>query len=137
MFDYTWLDEIPAADGVFIIAGGLFYYFKEEQIRALIAKIAERFPQGEIFFDAQSKTAVKISNRMVRKTGNKGSEMYFFVNEPEKLKDWSPKIREVESVQFFGDLWKDKRFKLSTRISMLTFDKLKMGYIIGIKWNEK
>jgi O-methyltransferase involved in polyketide biosynthesis len=42
--------------------------------------------------------------RMVRKTGNKGSEMHFYVNDAQKLKDWSPKIRKVESVPFFEGL---------------------------------
>jgi O-methyltransferase involved in polyketide biosynthesis len=68
MFDYAWLDEVESADGtVFILAGGLFYYFEESRLRDLVARIAEHFPRGELFFDAQSKTAVKISNRMVRK----------------------------------------------------------------------
>jgi O-methyltransferase involved in polyketide biosynthesis len=136
MFDYSWLDEIKtsAADGVFILAGGLFYYFKEERIRELVSRLAEHFPKGEIFFDAQSKTAAKISNRMVKKTGNKGSDIYFFVNDPQKLREWSPKIQKIESVPFFGEFCKDKRFKLSTKINMLGFDKLKMGYIISIQW---
>jgi O-methyltransferase involved in polyketide biosynthesis len=135
MFDYTWLDEVETVDGnVFILAGGLFYYFQETQVRELIARVAEHFPHGEIFFDAQSRTAVKISNRMVRKTGNKSAEMYFFVNDAQKLKDCSPGIRKVESVSFFRDLRKEKRFKLSTRINMWGLDKMKMGSLISIRW---
>jgi O-methyltransferase involved in polyketide biosynthesis len=138
MFDYTWLDEVKTTDGtVFILAGGLFYYFEESQLKELFARIAEHFPQGELFFDAQSKTAVKISNRMVRKTGNKGSEMYFYVNDVQKLKDWSPKIRKVESVPFFGDLRKEKRFKLSSRINMWGLDKLRMGFLVSIQWGAE
>jgi O-methyltransferase involved in polyketide biosynthesis len=135
MFDYTWLNEVETADStVFILAGGLFYYFEESRLRELIARIVECFPHGELFFDAQSKTAVKISNRMVRKTGNKGSEMYFYVNDAQKLKDWSPKIRKVESVPFFGDLRKETRFKLSSRINMWGLDKLKMGFLVSVQW---
>jgi O-methyltransferase involved in polyketide biosynthesis len=135
MFDYTWLDEVETADGsVFILAGGLFYYFEETQVRELIARVAEHFPRGEIFFDAQSKTAVKISNRMVRKAGNKGSEMKFWVKDAQKLKYWSPKISKVESVPFFGALWKEKRFKLSSKLNMWGLDKLKMGLLISVQW---
>jgi O-methyltransferase involved in polyketide biosynthesis len=36
MFDYTWLDEIKTADSVFILAGGLFYYFEETGRRKAI-----------------------------------------------------------------------------------------------------
>jgi O-methyltransferase involved in polyketide biosynthesis len=136
MFDYAWLDEVKAdADGgVFILAGGLFYYFREEQVRELVARVAEHFPRGELFFDAQSKTAIKVSNRMVHKTGNKGSQMYFYVNDPQKLKSWSPRIRKVESVAFFGDLLKEKRFKFSTKAMMWGLEKLNMGSLISVAW---
>jgi O-methyltransferase involved in polyketide biosynthesis len=136
MFDYAWLDEVETAgDGsVFIFAGGLFYYFREAQLQELFAQIAEHFPRGELFFDAQSKAALKVSNRLVRKTGNKGSEMFFYVNNAQKLKDWSPRIRKVETVRFFGDALKGTRLKLSTRINMWGFDKLKMGYLVSVRW---
>jgi O-methyltransferase involved in polyketide biosynthesis len=49
MFDYTWLNEVETA-GVFILAGGLFYYFEESRLRELITRIAEHFPRGELFF---------------------------------------------------------------------------------------
>ncbi|MDR2782251.1 MAG: class I SAM-dependent methyltransferase [Treponema sp.] len=135
MFDYTWLDDVETVDGsICIIAGGLFYYFEETQVRELICRAAEHFKTGEIAFDAQSKTAVKISNRMVRKTGNKGSEMHFYVNDVQKLKDWSPKIRKVENIPFFGDLRKEKRFKPSSRILMWGLYKLKMGFLVSVQW---
>jgi hypothetical protein len=70
----------------------------------------------------------------VRKTGNRGSEMHFYVNDAQKLKTWSPKIRKVESVLFFGDLLKDRRFKLSTRMAMRGLEALKMGELISLKW---
>jgi O-methyltransferase involved in polyketide biosynthesis len=137
MLDYTWLDEVTSADGsVFILAGGLFYYFEETEVRELVCKVVEHFPSGEVFFDAQSKTAVSISNRMVRKAGNKGSEMKFWVNDPQRLRDWSTKIRTVESVPFFGDMRKQNRgrYKLSTKLNIWGFDALKMGSLISLKW---
>jgi O-methyltransferase involved in polyketide biosynthesis len=138
MFDYTWLDEVKSADGsVFVLAGGLFYFFEEEQVREVICRIAEHFRAGEVFFDAQSKMAVKVSNRMVRRSGNEGAEMKFWVKDAQKLKDWSPKIRKVESVLFFGDLRKDKRFKASTKIAVWGLEALKMGELISIRWWDK
>jgi hypothetical protein len=60
--------------------------------------------------------------------------MFFYVNNVQKLKDWSPRICKVESVPFFGDLRKEKRFKLSSRINMWGLDKLKMGFLVSIQW---
>ncbi|MDR1070256.1 MAG: class I SAM-dependent methyltransferase [Gracilibacteraceae bacterium] len=138
MFDYTWLGEVETADGsVFILAGGLFYYFEEKQVRELICHVAEHFPTGEIFFDAQSKTAVKISNRMVRKAGNKGSEMKFWVKDAQKLKAWSPRVTAAQSVPFFGEARKQRRVKLSTKVNMWAFGALKMGQLISIQWGAE
>jgi O-methyltransferase involved in polyketide biosynthesis len=137
MLDYAWFDDIKTSDGsVFVLAGGLFYYFDEAQVRELICRMAERFPSGEVFFDAQSKTAVKVSNRIVRKTGNKGSEMYFYVNDPQKLKSWSPKISGVESVSFLSEAWRGIRVKLSTRVMMWGLEKFKMGFLVSIRWGD-
>ncbi|MDR1062214.1 MAG: class I SAM-dependent methyltransferase [Clostridiales bacterium] len=135
MFDYAWLDEVKTDDGsAFILAGGLFYFFEERQVRELVCRMAEHFRSGEVFFDAQSKTAAKISNRMVRKSGNKGSEMKFWVKDAQKLKDWSPRGIAVESVPFFGETRKEVRVKLSTRVNMWGFDTLKMGQLISVRW---
>jgi O-methyltransferase involved in polyketide biosynthesis len=138
MFEYAWLDEVEAADGaVFIIAGGLFYYFEESQLRELFSRVAGHFPRGELVFDAQSRMAVRISNRMVRRTGNKGSEMLFYIDDAQKLKNWSPKIRAVESVPLFSGLQKRTRFKLSTRLNMWGLDNLKMGFIVSVRWGAE
>jgi O-methyltransferase involved in polyketide biosynthesis len=141
MFDYTWLDDIKsangmAADSVFVLAGGLFYYFEEAQVREVICRIVEHFQSGEVFFDAQSKTAVAISNRMVRKAGNKGSEMKFWVKDAQNLKAWSPAIRAVESVPFFGEVKKEKRFKLSSKVYMRMGEALNMAQLISVQWER-
>ena len=41
-------------------AAGVFYYFRTEQVRALCAAMAERFPGGRLVFDAAGPTAVKL-----------------------------------------------------------------------------
>jgi ferredoxin len=42
----------------------------------------------------------------------------------------------VESIPFFGDLQKEKRFKLSSRINMWGLDKLKMGFLASVQWGS-
>jgi O-methyltransferase involved in polyketide biosynthesis len=122
---------------VFVLAGGLFYYFEETQVREVICRMAEHFQTGEVFFDAQSKMAVKISNRMVRKAGNKGSEMKFWVKDAQKLKAWSSKIRIVESVPFFGEAKNERRFKLSSKMYMRMGEALNMAQLISVQWGAE
>jgi O-methyltransferase involved in polyketide biosynthesis len=119
---------------VLILASGVFYYFEEKEVRELVCRIIDHFPTGEIFFDAQSKMAVKISNHLVRKAGNKGSQMKFWVNAPARLKGWSAKIHTAKSIPFFGEIRKANHYKLSTKLNMWGYDTLKMGYLISIKW---
>lgn len=103
LFDTTWFDQVSfqPQEGIFFICGGVFYYFKEEQLKEIFKAMAQRFPGGELYFDAESKGTVKKSNRMVRKTGNKGAMMYFSVNNAKKLDSWSTVIHLISCEKYF------------------------------------
>lgn len=49
--DPSWLDAVPAEPPPFLSAAGLLMYFAESDVRALLGRIAERFPGAELFFD--------------------------------------------------------------------------------------
>ncbi|RMB04580.1 class I SAM-dependent methyltransferase [Eilatimonas milleporae] len=49
--DPAWMDAVPDDAPLFISASGLLMYFEEDQVRALLTRIARRFPGAEIFFD--------------------------------------------------------------------------------------
>ena len=91
---HEWMDAIPAdpADGTILFAAGVFYYFTAQQVRRLVAAMAERFPAGRLVFDAAGKTAV----RLMRKTWIKQARIkevgaYFSVkNAKAELEPWSP-----------------------------------------------
>ncbi|SHO53979.1 class I SAM-dependent methyltransferase [Anaerocolumna xylanovorans] len=103
LFDTSWFDQVSfnPQDGIFFISGGVFYYFKEEQLQEIFCSMAKRFPGGELYFDAESRQTVKKSNRMVQKTGNKGAIMYFCVNNAKELENWSPLIHLVSCEKYF------------------------------------
>ncbi|MFF3005565.1 class I SAM-dependent methyltransferase [Kitasatospora sp. NPDC057940] len=50
--DPRWMDEVDPARGVMICAEGLLMYLRPEEVRALIAACAERFPGGSMVLDA-------------------------------------------------------------------------------------
>lgn len=50
--DRSWMDHVDASNGVFITAEGLFMYLQPDEVRALIADCAERFPGGQLIFDS-------------------------------------------------------------------------------------
>ena len=55
LLDPSWCGDIKdTEDGVFMIAGGLFYYFEEAQVKQFFSMLADNFPGGEIVFDVES-----------------------------------------------------------------------------------
>ena len=49
--DFSWMDRVPADDGVFITAEGLLMYLQPDEALGLIAACAKRFPGGRMMFD--------------------------------------------------------------------------------------
>ena len=97
-FDFSWIDEIETAagDGVFIISGGVIMFFEEDKVRQLISGLAEKLPGGGICFDGESTSAVKRSNKIVEKTGNKGALVKFAVNNIDRtFAGWSDRFLEI------------------------------------------
>ena len=50
--DHAWIAEVHPADGVLVVAQGLFMYLRPPEVRDLIASCAEHFPGGGLVFDA-------------------------------------------------------------------------------------
>ncbi|MDR0579798.1 MAG: class I SAM-dependent methyltransferase [Campylobacteraceae bacterium] len=139
VFDYTWFKDIcfDAKDGILFIAGGVFFFFAEDKIKELLITLAENFPNGELYFDGQTKMALKISNKMVKKTGNKEALMYFYINNPKIFASWSPLLYLKSTEPYFKNIKRDKRWKISTKINMIFCDLLKMVSFYHIKFKDK
>jgi O-methyltransferase involved in polyketide biosynthesis len=138
VFDYSWFKDIRfnMKDGILFVAGGVFYYFMKNKVRELFIKLAENFPGGELYFDGETKTAVKVSNRMVKKSGNNEAIMYFYINDPRIFTSWSP-LLHLKSVEAgFKNIKRDKRWKASTRMNMTFCDLFKMIGFYHIKFNR-
>jgi O-methyltransferase involved in polyketide biosynthesis len=138
VFDYSWFKDIRfnMKDGILFVAGGVFYYFMENKVRELFIKLAENFPGGELYFDGETKTAVKVSNKMVKKSGNDGAIMYFYINNPRIFSLWSPLLHLKSVDSCFKNIKKDKRWKISTRMNMAFIDLFRMVGFYHIKFNS-
>lgn len=69
--DLGWLGEVPADRPTLVAAEGLTMYLDPEEGRALLRALVERFPSGEMIFDAFSRGAIAIQkiNTPVRRSG--------------------------------------------------------------------
>ncbi|HXY87615.1 MAG TPA: class I SAM-dependent methyltransferase [Candidatus Acidoferrales bacterium] len=53
LLDPGWFKDVTyTEDGVFMIAGGVLHSLKESQVRQFFSMLADKFPGGEIVFDA-------------------------------------------------------------------------------------
>lgn len=136
-FDQSWFDDIEfnRGNGILFVSGGVFYYFRPEELQAIFNAMACRFPGGEVFFDAESKQAVKFSNRMVEKTGNKGSQMYFYVNNSRQLEDWSDKIESVSCQPYSKGIPIKKSWSRSSRMRFRMLDALGMMKFVHMRFS--
>src|SRR5699024_122596 len=94
--DFSWFDAIdtPAEDGAVFFAAGVFYYFRTEQVRALCAAMAERFPDGQLVFDAAGPAAVKLMLKAwVKEEGSGDVRTYVSARDAENgWTSWSDRI---------------------------------------------
>jgi O-methyltransferase involved in polyketide biosynthesis len=125
-----WRKEIRSAGKVLFIAAGVFYYFREAEIKEFFKTLADEFPGGEILFDVCSPLGVKIANRMVvRQAGmDERSFLQWGLAKPEELLTWDSRFTLLDAVFYFGD----KRLPLGTRMMGFVSDLLKVQYMIHL-----
>jgi O-methyltransferase involved in polyketide biosynthesis len=94
--DLTWLEQIPAGEHpVLVIAEGLLMYLHEEDVRALILRLHERFPGCGIVFDAFSVMTVQRvhAHPSLQRTG---AEVHWGIDDPHEIEGWADGIRLKE-----------------------------------------
>ena len=92
--DTSWFDEIDGSEGAIFFAAGVFYYFKNEQVKALITAMSERFEGGTAVFDTCNRRGVKMMMKTwLKEAGITDVSAFFAVSDPEReIGAWSDKI---------------------------------------------
>ncbi len=123
MFAMEWAGQIDASLPTLLVVSGVWQYFHEDKILAMIADLKQAFPQGELVFDATDTEGLKFTNKYVEKTGNTDARMYFGLDDPQGFADRAG--CELLSVDgFYADALKlGRRLSLRTRIFMYFADK--------------
>jgi len=137
VLDYSWFDDVEfhADKGIFFIAGGFIYYFKEEEISTLFRAMAERFPGGEIIFDAISKLAKRIMNRRVRKAGAESKPFFFSVGNPmKKFPKWSNKIEVFDWFTIWARASRNPNWSKKTIKMINIAERFKTAKIVQVRF---
>jgi O-methyltransferase involved in polyketide biosynthesis len=99
--DPSWLSEIPADRPVLLIAEGVSMYLEEEDGIALLRRVVERFPSGEVQMDFWSRfgtKAMRKNNTVVRWSG---STLGWSVDTPEDILGAVPGTRVLSAISIF------------------------------------
>lgn len=135
MFDYSWISAVQemAFGPVMIIAAGLFYYFKEEQVIDFIRHLSD-FKDAQLIFDAVSSSGIKHSRRLVKKMGKQEAIMFFSVDSAEDLvAKISSDTFVVEERKFYSLINKNAKVRFPTRVKMAVSDAFNMVKMVRLK----
>jgi O-methyltransferase involved in polyketide biosynthesis len=90
--DSAWLSEVRSDRPTLMIAEGLTMYLTESDGVALLRRIVNAFPSGELQFDAFNRLGIKSQwiNKVVRRSG---ATLHWAVNRPDDILDAVPGVR--------------------------------------------
>jgi O-methyltransferase involved in polyketide biosynthesis len=130
--DECWLNQIQVNEQVLFIAAGVFYYFEESDVRKFLVRLADRFPGGEIIFDASSPYGIKTANRMVIKRSglDEKSFLKWGLKNAETLAAWDRRFRVLSTHYYFGE--KGRNLGLRLRLFGWISDRLKVQYMVHL-----
>jgi O-methyltransferase involved in polyketide biosynthesis len=95
-----WLDQIPADRPVLLLAEGISMYLTEHDGVALLRRVVDRFPSGELQVDFYNWLAIK-SQRMHTLVRRTGSTLHWAVNSPQDILGRVPGVRLLIAVTLF------------------------------------
>jgi O-methyltransferase involved in polyketide biosynthesis len=98
--DPSWLGQIPADRPVLLLAEGISMYLMEHQGFALLRRIVDRFPSGELQIDFYNWFGIRSqkAHTLVRRSG---STLHWAVNSPQDVLSQLPGVRLLIAVPFF------------------------------------
>jgi O-methyltransferase involved in polyketide biosynthesis len=96
----SWLDQVRADRPVLLLAEGISMYLKEHEGVALLRRVVERFPSGELQTDFFNWLGIRSqkAQTLVRRSG---STLHWAVNGPEDILSTVPGVRLLIAVSFF------------------------------------
>ena len=110
LLETDWMDDLrrrhPDGEFVFVIEGVLMYFY-EEQVRAFLSNIAERFGGGELWFDVCGAMMAKHGIKPDSLKDHK-AQIRFGLNDGREAERWEPRLTLIEQanyMKYFRPRW--------------------------------
>ena len=106
--DTEWFEQISVKDGLLFLAGGVFYYFTEEQIRNFFIAAADHFGTCDFYFDSLSPMVVKSAKKQVLKKGGMGMSLDggWGLKPVQSLEKWDRRIKVISATPMYKGMKK-------------------------------
>jgi O-methyltransferase involved in polyketide biosynthesis len=98
--DLSWMDKVSSGGRpVLVLAEGLLMYLHENDVKALVLRLQQKFPGCELAFDAFSKlTADRVqAHPSLQKTG---ADIHWGIDDPHEIEQWGTGIHLKEEWYF-------------------------------------
>lgn len=117
--DPSWLSAIEADRPALLLAEGLSMYLTEDDGIALLRRVVDHFPAGELQLDVWSRAGLRAQQKTNKVITRSGSTLGWAVNAPEDILTRVPEIRLMAAVSLFkaepvARLTKGNRFAART-----------------------
>jgi len=134
LHDTGWFEQIKPVDGLLFLAGGVFMYSSEVQMKEFFVAIADHFGSCEFCFDSLSPLGLKIGKRMVLKKGGmdnfKDSDGWA-LKSPKHIEEWDSRIKLVSALPMNKGV--KKGMPLKTRLALSIPDLLGFASMVHLR----
>src|SRR5699024_2516010 len=139
-FSEDWIrqvrTEFPDAP-ILVTAGGLFHYFEEHKVIALLRMIGQSGNMEVVFDTVNKKGMAMMQKKYMKQVGHADAQMFFYVDAAKEL---AAKIRgnaKVIAEEPYYRYIPKNGLKLSTKVSMAVSDQFKMVKMIHLKLKKE
>jgi O-methyltransferase involved in polyketide biosynthesis len=137
VFDYSWMDDIALTDEpVLIIAEGLFMYFTKQEVKDLMGKLIDAFPEAEMLLETIPESLAKQSQEqdLIKKQYEIEAQFQWGIKKGKDMEKLNNGIEFIEEWHYF-DYHKD-RWKIIRWFSLIPGFKNRFGNrIVHMKFN--
>ena len=133
LLDDSWRKGVVPADPVLFFAAGVLYYFREDQVRALLSGLAGAFPGAEMVFDACSPLGRRIANKRVIEAGgmDAGVQLQWGLSHARAMEAWDSRVVVIESYPMFRGA--RRGLSLSEKAGTLVSDAVNIMFMVHLR----
>lgn len=135
IFDESFFADIGENDNTLFIAGGIFMYFEQPQVRRFFELLAVRFPDAEIVFDILSPIGIRYYNHKLIKAGFPNATMKWGIRNLRLLENWNTRLKIVKHFPLYANTDIQPDWPMETRVKMRLTDLFAFAEIVHVRIN--